>query len=248
MALLTQVSARTVVFFKNKTVWRFFLPSQIIVSLALSVLVAFFPFFSLAETAELEVRLNPLSISVFLLVFPITALITMVEVMRVIFYGEEMTASFIPVPNRDVMRFSIKLIENIAVSLVAGVAIAYFGLYALKTFLKLPPVGIDVVAAIAVMVAPYCMIRQSMSLTATVANDDAGLGRSWRLTGKCGMSLCLFYLFFMFFPLLLFLLTVSFLKFPEAVNNFLALMSLFFSAMTQAAFLSYLYIRLKDEA
>ena len=103
-------------------------------------------------------------------------------------------------------------------------------------------------AAIAVMVAPYCMIRQSMSLTATVANDDAGLGRSWRLTGKCGMSLCLFYLFFMFFPLLLFLLTVSFLKFPEAVNNFLALMSLFFSAMTQAAFLSYLYIRLKDEA
>lgn len=44
MALLTQVSARTVVFFKNKTVWRFFLPSQIIVSLALSVLVAFFRF------------------------------------------------------------------------------------------------------------------------------------------------------------------------------------------------------------
>ena len=110
MALLTQVSARTVVFFKNKTVWRFFLPSQIIVSLALSVLVAFFPFFSLAETAELEMRLNPLSISVFLLVFPITALITMVEVMRVIFYGEEMTASFVPVPNRDVMRFSVKLI------------------------------------------------------------------------------------------------------------------------------------------
>lgn len=248
MALLTQVSGQTFAFFKNKTVWRFFLPSQIAVSLAMSVMVAFFPFFSLAETARLTVRLNPWSVGVFLLVFSAAVFATMVKVMRVVFQDDGMVKTFIPAPNKEVMRFSAKLIENIAASLLFGAVIAYGGLYAMQTFLKMPPFGTDTVAAIAVMVAPYCMIRQSLSLTAAAVRDDAGLGRSWRLTGKCGMALCLFYLFFMFFPLLAFLLAVTYLPFPEAANNFLALMSVFLSVMMQAAFLSYLYIRLKDEA
>lgn len=248
MALLTQVSGQTFAFFKNKTVWRFFLPSQIVVSLAMSVLLAFFPFFSLAETANLTVVLNPWSVGVFLLVFPMTVFATMVKVMRVVFQDDEMTNTFIPVPNGAVARFSAKLIENVVASLVFGGVIAYGGLYVMQIFLKMPPFGTDTVAAIAVMVAPYCMIRQSMSLTASTVKDDAGLGRSWRLTGKCGMALCLFYLFFMFFPLLVFLLVVTYFPFFEAANNFLALTSVFVSVMMQAAFLSYLYIRLKDEA
>ncbi len=246
MSLLMQVSGQTLFFFKNKKVWRSFLPSQIAVSAALSCVVAFFPFFTPAETAEFVLRLNPWSVGVFLLVFPITVLATMVQVMRVIFYADGAEKTFLPVPNGNVMRFALVLAENVVSALVWGVLAGYAGLYAMQLFLKLPPFGIDTVAVIAVMLAPYCVIRQSMSLPAKIANGNAGLAYSWRLTRQCGMALCLYYLINAFFPLLLFLAVAVYVPFPEAVNNFLALMSLFFSAMIQAAFLAYLYIRLKD--
>lgn len=248
MSPLMQAAKQTIKFLSVKSVWLYFLPWLSAVSLGMSVLVQFFPLIRPSETESFVLTVNPWVLGICLTVFAGTVVAEMVKTMRIIFFADSTVSLFLPVLTKDAVRFTAAFAKSMLFATVASVATAYAGLYAMSTFLTLPPLGLSLSMTIAAMLVPYFVIRQGLTLSAAVAGDDAGLLRSWKMTSGCGLLLSLYYLLIFMAPLLVAVSVISLVSAGALFGNFLAVLSVFVSVMAQAAFLAYLYVVLKDDA
>ncbi len=248
MSPLMQAARQTIKFLSVKSVWRYFLPWLSAVSLGMAVLEHFVPLLRPSETERFVLTVNPWVLGICLIVFAGTVAAEMVKTMRIIFFADSTAALFIPALTKDAARFSAVFAKSVLFAIAASVAASYAGLYMMSTFLTFPPFGFSVTLTIAAMLVPYFVIRQGLALSAAVAGDNARLLHSWKMTSGCGLLLSLYYLLISVAPLLVAVTVASTLPVGPLFGNFLAVLSLFVSVMMQAAFLAYLYVRLKDEA
>lgn len=245
---LLQSLKNTLSFFAGKEMWKCFLPVLTGTSAFLTVMVRFFPFLKPDEQDAFVYVLDPFAIGGFLLVLAAAVVAVMVRAMLAIFFDKTAEAFWTPQLPKAALRFAGVFFKSLTVSLLFSAVCAWGGLTAMQKLASLPPFPDKATVLLTLMLLPYFLIRQCMRFPACVAGDDAAFVRGWRLSRRGGIPLCLVYLAVALLPIAAVFLMVFFLPAGEMFSNFFAVFAGLLSVMLQAAFMAYLYVRVKDDA
>lgn len=223
---------------------------------ALLLAESFYPMFSLAETAELRMNVHPSMVVavVFVLVYLVLSL--MLQVQKIVFFGEEEGARkcFVPRPDMVLADYYLQAVRvGFGAMCLAVVVIGV--LMAVLAMLEPLPAGAPAYAVLGVAaLMPYFSIRFSLCLPAGVAGEKMRLRDSWRKTARVGSLIALLYALFLLLPLVgaavsyrLVLSVTDHYAVIYFAANFLALCALLFSSVLQSAFAAYLYSAVRSD-
>lgn len=211
---------------------------------------AFFPLFSLAETAEIKMLVNFYMFFLLSVVFIFLVLSLMQRVQQIIFFGEpdEKDKIFFPFPNKAFFAYFADVLYIFVTSLFFAAISAYILFFAVNYFLPLPEWKNLFVLLGMVVLLPYFMIRFCLILPASVAEKKLRFWDSWKMTGRISPIIALVSALFLLLPLGM--ATILYTVFQTIientaliyfVTNFCAVFSLLFSSVLFAAYVAYLY-------
>lgn len=217
---------------------------------------SFYPMFSLAEKAELQMDVHPSMIVAVVFVLAYLVLSLMLRVQKTVFFGEgEGTRKFfVPLPDMALADYYLQAVRvGFGAMCLAAVVIGV--LTAVLAMLEPLPVAAPAYAVLGVAaLMPYFSIRFSLCLPAGVAGEKMKLRDSWRKTARVGSLIALLYALFLLLPLVgaavlyrLVLSVTDYYAVTYFAANFFALCSLLFSSVLQSAFAAYLYSAVRSD-
>lgn len=211
---------------------------------------AFYPLFSLAETAELNLVVNFYMLGLLAVVFPFLALSLIRRVQQIVFFGEadEKEKFFVPFSGKPFFIYLADAFYVFINALIFAALFAYVLLAALNYFLPLPEkMNLYWLVGAAVFL-PYFMIRFCLVLPASVAGKKLRFWDSWKMTRRISPMIALNLALFLLAPLGiamgLYTLAQNMVENMAVVyfvTNFCALLSLLLSSVLFAAYSAYLY-------
>lgn len=211
---------------------------------------AFYPLFSLAETAELNLVVNFYMFVFLAVVFLFLLLSLVMRVQQIVFFGEpvEKEKFFIPYPDKKFFTYFCAVSYTFVNALMFSVISAFALIFILNYFLPFPD-KINLYALLAVILfLPYFMIRFSIVMPASVAGKKLRFWDSWKITRRIGPVIAFVLSLFLLLPLGfaagLYTLAQNVIENTAVVDfitNFCALLSLLLSSVLFAAYSAYLY-------
>lgn len=193
-------------------------------------------------------------LALFSLCLLIVYTLVMVKIHQIVFYGDD-GKYFVP----HIDLYEVRYLWAFIKIMVAGALFSLLTLFILYVLVQMfmPTENLTMLYALTIglFCSPYFIIRLFPVLPASVAKDNIGIRKAWKMTRGIGLALSMYYVIALMMPLAVGAV-VSFVLFATLPGNifseflmaYTSVLSLLGACMVQAGFMSYAYLVLREQA